>query len=91
MDAESHGSYPPDLAFLAMAHFRLGHADQARHFLARLRETTLNDPRWQLPVHEQEAFRNASPQERLKNRDWARYAEHQACLREAEELIEGKK
>ena len=30
-------SGPKDWAFLAMAHYRLGHRDQARHFVQRLR------------------------------------------------------
>jgi hypothetical protein len=39
------GSFPPDLAFLALAQHRLGRKQEARAALARLRETMKN-PRW---------------------------------------------
>jgi hypothetical protein len=57
--------YPEDLAFIAMAHHQLGHKEQARATLARMREV-------------------------MKQPRWAQDAESQACLREAEELIEGQ-
>jgi WD40 repeat protein/tRNA A-37 threonylcarbamoyl transferase component Bud32/Flp pilus assembly protein TadD len=58
---------PPvtDLAFLAMAHHQLGHKEQARATLTRLREV-------------------------MKQPAWAKNAEAQGFLREAEELIDGK-
>jgi hypothetical protein len=56
---------PFNLAFLAMAHHRLGEKETARALLARLREV-------------------------MKDPVWARPGSHQAFLREAEALIEGK-
>jgi dipeptidyl aminopeptidase/acylaminoacyl peptidase len=43
--AGAGGSIPGDLAFLAMAHHRLGHRDEARAVLGKLREA-LTRPRW---------------------------------------------
>jgi WD40 repeat protein len=40
-----HGSIPADLAFLAMAHYQLGHKEKATGDLARLRER-MKDPHW---------------------------------------------
>jgi uncharacterized protein HemY len=37
--ARLKGSHPADLAFLAMAHQQLGHKDQAREVLGRLRQS----------------------------------------------------
>ena len=42
---EDGQSNPTDIAFLAMSHHRLGHATQARQFLARLRQLLQQD-RW---------------------------------------------
>jgi WD40 repeat protein/tRNA A-37 threonylcarbamoyl transferase component Bud32 len=39
------GPHPADLAFQAMAHYQLGHKDEARAALARLRQA-MKDPRW---------------------------------------------
>ena len=39
------GPLPEDLAFLALARYRLGQIDQARAILSRLRETMKN-PKW---------------------------------------------
>lgn len=46
LNAKQHaGSIPGDIAFLAMAHSKLGNKDQAQTMLARLREA-LKNPRW---------------------------------------------
>jgi WD40 repeat protein/serine/threonine protein kinase len=58
-------SIPEDLAFLVMAQHQLGHKEQARTTLSRLREA-------------------------LKRPQWAKNAEAQGFLREAEALIDGK-
>jgi hypothetical protein len=49
--ASKIGQKPSDVAFLAMAHYRLGHRDQAKTLLAQLRElvklppwSTYNEP-----------------------------------------------
>jgi hypothetical protein len=47
----AQGPHPSDLAFLAMAHQQLGHKEQARATLARLREV-MKQPPW---AHEPEA------------------------------------
>ena len=39
------GSIPADLAFLAMAHYQLGHKEEAAKDLTRLRKAMQN-PRW---------------------------------------------
>jgi hypothetical protein len=39
-----HGSLPADLAFLAMAHWRLGEKDKARDYLKLLRESAKKPP-----------------------------------------------
>ena len=65
LNATKGGSFPHDLAFLAMARHQLGKKDEAKATLARLREV-------------------------LKQPGWAKQAESQVFLREAEELIEGK-
>jgi hypothetical protein len=43
--AARQGSIPDDLAFLTMAHYQLGHKDQAQATLGRLREV-LKKPQW---------------------------------------------
>jgi WD40 repeat protein len=63
--AQSKGSLPADLAFLAMAQHQLGKKDEADATLRRLREA-------------------------MKQPLWAKDAEAQSFLREAEELIDGK-
>jgi WD domain, G-beta repeat len=52
------GSHPADLAFLAMAQFRLGQKDQARTTLTRLRET-MQQPRWAKDAEAQNFLREA--------------------------------
>jgi tetratricopeptide (TPR) repeat protein len=42
--AGNSGSVPEDLAFLAMAHGRLGEMEKAQEYLNRLRETRKKDP-----------------------------------------------
>ena len=61
-----NGAIPGDVAFIAMAHHQLGHADEARAALKRLR-ALMNDPKH------------------------ANDERSRGFLREAEELIEGKK
>src|SRR5262249_29823524 len=39
------GAFPPDMAFLAMAHFRVGQKEKGREFLQCLREA-MQRPRW---------------------------------------------
>jgi len=65
LNATKDGSHPADLAFLAMAHHQVGHKEQARAILARLRDV-------------------------MKQKTWAKRAEAQGFLREANALIEGK-
>lgn len=43
--AKHSGEHPADLAFLAMTHHRLGHPEQAREMMAKLRKL-LRKPRW---------------------------------------------
>src|SRR5262249_54825222 len=64
--AGAAGRIPADVAFLAMAYFKLGQEDQAEECLAELRRL-MEQPRW------------------------ARNAEAQTFLKEATELIEGKR
>jgi hypothetical protein len=63
---------------LAMAHHRLGHADEARRFLAKAHDTR-GDP-----------ARDIKPREVMSlQAEWFDRAEFQLLLREAEELILG--
>jgi WD40 repeat protein/serine/threonine protein kinase len=66
LNAAAETSHPADLAFLAMAHYQLGHKAQAQATLERLRAA-------------------------LKSPRWAKSAESQDFLREAESLLAGKK
>jgi tetratricopeptide (TPR) repeat protein len=52
------GSIPADLAFLAMTHQQLGHAQEARAELQRLRER-MKDPRWAEDAEAQGCLREA--------------------------------
>jgi hypothetical protein len=60
------GSIPADLAFIAMAHHRLGHRAEAKATLHRLR-TAMKDSRWSGDgesrsfLHETEALIDAPP------------------------------
>jgi hypothetical protein len=58
MNATKEGSFPEDLAFLAMAHRQLGHTGQAEAGLARLREV-MKQERWQKNAEAQEFLREA--------------------------------
>ncbi|MBI3466590.1 MAG: protein kinase [Planctomycetes bacterium] len=51
-------SHPADLAFLAMAHHRIGHAEEAQKLLDRLRKS-LQDPRWKDDAEPQAFLREA--------------------------------
>ncbi len=76
-----HGPIPHDLAFLAMAHHRLGQKDEARAALDRLEEVMKN-PRWVEPRP------GASRKQALTPPEWR--LEAKAFLREAEDLILGR-
>ena len=52
------GIQPADLAFLAMAHQQLGHKEQARAALARLREL-MKQPVWKQNAEAQGFLREA--------------------------------
>jgi tetratricopeptide (TPR) repeat protein len=49
-------SHPADVAFLAMAHHRLGHSDEARKLLERLRQLLQQD-RWKNDAESQAFLR----------------------------------
>jgi len=51
--------YPADLAFLSMAHYQLGHEEQARKALERLQEV-MNKPPWASDGEAQALFMEAS-------------------------------
>jgi tetratricopeptide (TPR) repeat protein len=52
------GPFPGDLAFLAMAHHRLGQKEQAQSMLKRLREA-IGQPKWKKDEESQAFFREA--------------------------------
>jgi Flp pilus assembly protein TadD len=52
------GPLPADLAFVVMAHHHLGHKEQARAMLARLREV-MKQPRWERNAEAQGFLREA--------------------------------
>src|SRR5262249_28140244 len=52
------GSVPGDWTFLAMAHHQLGKPEQAKQYLARVREI-LKGPRWRHDAQEKEFLREA--------------------------------
>jgi hypothetical protein len=55
---EYHSSDPADLAFLAMAHHRLGQEEQAEEVMAQLRRT-MKEPSWAKNAEAQDFFREA--------------------------------
>jgi Tetratricopeptide repeat len=55
---QNDGASPTVRAFLAMAHYRLGHTDQARSLLNELRSIA-REARWLKDEHVQESVREA--------------------------------
>lgn len=91
-DLRSQAGQPPhpaDLAILAMTHFKLGHGDEARVVLGRLRE--LMEQKKKAPA---EAGGSEGGSEREKSSDseknWAKGADAKALYKEAAGLIEGQ-
>jgi Flp pilus assembly protein TadD len=58
LNTPKDGPHPADLAFLAMAHQQLGHKEQARATLARLREA-MKKPSWEKNAEAQGFLREA--------------------------------